>query len=284
MCVVQVGRDECRSNDCLESGEGADELEDLAHLIGNDAATTHRLREALLDLLHSEQEYDADEAKSDGDRIGVLQVRESVDDALYRVVRLGDYKPDDVRELRDRNDHRSTSRETDEDRVRQECAELASMDEAECHADDADEDGEDGGELDLVLDHLLIGLGNAVDDALWLDDIRDEERDDRHRTNRELAGRPKDGIHDDGDGCRIEPVLWRQGGNERIRHALRDEHDSCSDACYDVIHGVRPPVVRSDGFDDGHKLERLGLGRHEVLEAFEGQGLHWLQGEGFACH
>ena len=59
------------------------------------------------------------------------------------------------------------------------CCQILEMASHRIQAEDADEEGEDGGELDLVLEHLLVGLGNAINDALRLDGLRDEERGER---------------------------------------------------------------------------------------------------------
>lgn len=56
------------------------------------------------------------------------------------------------------------------------------------------------------------------------------------------------------------------------KHALRDEHDSCGDACYDVIHGVRPPVVLLTASMMGTSLSAWALVGTRFLKLSKGKG------------
>ena len=79
---------------------------------------------------------------------------------------------------------------------------------------------------------------------------RDQQTDDGHRAERDVARRPEEEVHDDREERRVEPVHRRQGGEDRETHSLRDVDHSDTYPRDDVRQKPVLPLVCQESVYD----------------------------------
>jgi hypothetical protein len=137
---------------------------------------------------------------------------------------------DEVAQLRQPDDDRRGRGEAADDRVRQEVDEDAAAQQAEAELDDADEQRQGGREDEVV---GAAGLGEPVHG------LEGQQRDDRDRPHRQRPRRADQRVGDQRQGRGDQPADRRHAGQQRVGHALRDQHHGDGQAREQV--GARSP-------------------------------------------
>ncbi len=219
-------------------------------LRGDDRADHHdqRTRDSWCEPLEQKQRDERRGPDRHGGSVGVAQVAPDVEHGVVEVLAARDRDAEDVLGLREPDDQRSSGREPDQHRVREEVDHVAEATDAEDDVDDTDHQRQQRGGLEVA-------RGALLDDG---SECRGgQQRDDGDRSDGELPRRPEQRVDDDGNGGGVEADLGRKPCQQRVGHRLGNQHRSDGHAGSEIAPEIAALVVRGPRHDRQDLLEAV---------------------------
>jgi hypothetical protein len=173
------------------------------------------------DFLQSQHQRQREHRHGQRWQVGLRQVAEHLPDVIQEGIAASLRNAQQHVELRQEDDHRRRIHEAEDDRMRDKIHDGAEFHRAERELDDAHHQRQQQGESDELFRerHRQRRDGGGG-----------HQRDDGHRTGRELAGRPPERAENGGNEGHIKPEIHRQAGQLGIRHGFRHQHQRTRDA------------------------------------------------------